>query len=252
MKRIVLLTLFIFSLFTYTACSNTNETVELHVMAAASLTDVMNELKSEYELQNPHVNLIFNFSSSGRLRQQITQGAPGDLFISASSRDMDLLESQGDLEMRADLLQNQLVVITPADSNLSIVSIEDLLNNDQIGRIAIGQPEMVPVGHYAKEALETAEIWTNMEHKIIFSNDTRQALTYVETANVDAGIVYVTDTVQSNVNVFDIIDADTYSPIYYPMGIMKNANPEITDFYHWLQAEEAQHIFQRNGFKTIP
>ncbi|WP_078597428.1 molybdate ABC transporter substrate-binding protein [Evansella clarkii] len=237
-------------LFLTAGCSNNEDKTELYILAAASLSDVMSEIAESYNNYSEDTELIFNFSSSGRLRQQIMQGSPADIFLSASVEEMDRLEEEGAVLSRVNLLQNRLVLIASEDHDFQYSSVNDLAG-PETDSLAIGQPELVPVGRYAEEALRNAGVLDEIEEKIVYTNDTRQALTYAETGNVDTAVVYETDAgVSESVKVFDIIDESTYSPVYYPAGLLSGANSpaEAEEFLEWLQSEEAGSIFEANGF----
>src|SRR5699024_2759654 len=135
---------------------------------------------------------------SGSLQQQISQGAPTDLFFSAAEDKYDVLVEEGIIaeEDGVDLLQNELVLIVPKE-NPAVERFEDLVR-DEIDTISIGTPETVPAGKYAKESLERIGIWEEMESKVVYAKDVRQVLSYVETGNVNAGIVYRTDALNSD------------------------------------------------------
>ena len=230
------------------------DSIELTLSVATSVQDAMREVQTFYETENPHVSLIYNFGSSGSLAQQIAQGAPTDVFLSASKKWMDDLESQGQIleGSRQDLLLNALVMVTPLNQALdgNVTDFSDFAT-DAVNRIAIGEPESVPAGRYAKEALTSLNVFDALQSKMVFTKDVRQVLSYVETGNVDAGIVYATDAkVSDRVHVITTAAAETHSPIVYPVGIV--ADTEKTDaaqgFIDFLSGEEAIAIFEHYGF----
>jgi molybdate transport system substrate-binding protein len=227
--------------------------VEISVLAAASMTDAMKEIKSRYESTHPGVQLVTSFASSGKLKQQIEQGAPADLFISAGAKEMDALVQEGivDPRDRFNLLSNELVLIVPKESRVKVNGFSDLTSS-QIKTIAIGQPETVPAGQYAKQALENMNLWKQVQSKLVFAGDVRQVLAYVKTGNVDAGIVYRTD-IRTGHDVKEVAEADpkTHQPIVYPIGMIKaTQHPQQTrDFYNWLRSPAAMKIFQKYGFE---
>ncbi|MFD0674947.1 molybdate ABC transporter substrate-binding protein [Cohnella sp. GCM10027633] len=241
------------------ACGNESnnaagEPVQLTISAAASLKDALTEIQGKYEATHDRVKLSFNFAASGALQQQIEQGAPVDLFLSAAAKNMDALVDKGLIEedMHANLLSNELVVVTPTDGNV-LANIADL-SKDEIKQIAIGIPASVPAGSYAQEALTNAGIWDELQSKTVQAKDVRQVLQYVETGNVDAGFVYKTDALTSDkVNVAFAVDPATYKPIVYTIGLVKATEhrQEAEDAYEYLQSEEAVAIFQKYGF-TLP
>jgi molybdate transport system substrate-binding protein len=170
---------------------------ETLVSAAASLTDVLNKIGSSYQSKSKHT-VNFNFGPSSGLARQIDEGAPADLFFSADLQQMDNLDHKGRLEpgTRKNLLSNQLVMIVPADSRLSLSSPRDLLKAD-VKRIALAEPSSVPVGVYSKKYLADAGFWNNVEAKVVPVQDVRATLASVESGNVEAGFVYKTDAAMS-------------------------------------------------------
>jgi molybdate transport system substrate-binding protein len=240
-----------------TSTENTEpqETVELTISAAASLTDAMKEIETNYELAHPYIELNFNFGASGALQQQIEQGAPADVFVSAATKNMNALVDEkliasGD---QKNLLQNSLVAIIPADSSNTVTSEKDL-TADSIKTVAIGIPESVPAGTYAKEALTNAKLWDQLEGKLVQGKDVRQVLQYVETGNADAGFVYKTDALTSDqVKIAFEVDKNSYTPANYPVGIIEGTKhrTEAEQFYTYLQTPEVLDVFAKYGF-SIP
>ncbi len=239
------------------ACGNeendpqVKEPIELTISAAASLQDALEELKTTYEKEHDTIKILYNFGGSGALQQQILQGAPADLFFSAAEDKFDVLVEKEmiDPKQGMDLLANELVLIVPKKNDKQIQSFEDL---KQAGKIALGTPETVPAGQYGVETLKNMQLWESLESKVVYTKDVRQVLTYSETENVDAGIVYKTDALVSDkVEVIATADDQTHTPIIYPVGVIKNSKhgQEAEDFYHYLQSDEAMEIFKKYGFK---
>ncbi len=234
--------------------ANTNSPKgELLISAAASLTDALKDIQTLYETRVPDVRLTFNFGSSGALQQQIEQGAPADLFLSAAPKNMKALLDKQLIESSKTLLTNELVVVVPADSQANLTGLADL-GKPTIRNLAIGIPDSVPAGQYAKEALLDAKLWDSISSKTVQGKDVRQVLQYVETGNVDAGFVYKTDARSSStIKIAFIVDPKSYTPIEYPVGIMK-ASPRkqaAEHFYTFLQSKEAIEIFRKHGFSTL-
>ena len=235
----------------FTPDSSAETSEELTVSAAASLTDAMEDIKELYRQQQPKTNITYNFASSGSLQQQIEQGAPVDVFVSAASKQMNELEAKQMLknDTRKNLLENQVVLVVPADAE-NISDFQDL-TNDRIEKIAIGEPDSVPVGEYAKEVLSSLNIFEQLEPKMIFAKSVLQVLTYVETGNVDAGIVYATDAKKSDrVKVVAVAPEASHSPVIYPVAVIKEAqNPDAGDnFAEFLSSRPAGDIFEKHGF----
>ncbi|MFZ0446728.1 MAG: molybdate ABC transporter substrate-binding protein [Bacillus sp. (in: firmicutes)] len=233
--------------------TESKESVELTISAAASLKDAMEVIQSTYQEEHPEVTLKFNLGGSGSLQQQISQGAPVDLFFSAAEDKFDILVEDDSIakEDRVDLLGNSLVLVVPKE-NQSIKGFENLAKAE-IDKISIGTPETVPAGKYAKESLEKMDLWKDVESKVVYAKDVRQVLSYVETGNVAAGIVYKTDALVSNkVNIVATADPGTHTPIIYPMGIIKDSKnyEEAKDFYSYLQNNDALKVFEEYGFTT--
>ncbi|WP_110931606.1 molybdate ABC transporter substrate-binding protein [Paenibacillus bouchesdurhonensis] len=245
--------LFLFMSLIFTGCNAVpKEQVELTISAAASLTDAMKDIQASYEAQHPAVKLSFNFGGSGALQTQIEQGAPVDLFLSAAAKNMDLLLDQDiiDAEQHISLLTNKLVVIIPDDQSEEIQRLEDL-NDTQIKMIAVGIPESVPAGSYAKEALTFAGLWDILQPKVVQAKDVRQVLQYVETGNADAGFVYQSDALTSTkVKIAFPVDPATYTPVEYPIGVIKSTkhNKEAAELYNYLQSKDALDVFVKYGF----
>lgn len=258
-KRSILAAIFLLLLMLTAACSDSQNTepadkkekVELTISAAASLKDALDVIGYTYQENHPKVKLRFNFGGSGSLQKQISQGAPVDLFFSAAEDKFDLLVEEDLIaaEDKLNLLGNELVLIVPKDESEQ-ASFEDL-KKEGIEKVSIGIPESVPAGKYAKESLEGLKVWTDVEPKIVYAKDVRQVLSYVETGNVDAGIVYKTDALGSDkVHMAATADPNTHTPIIYPVGIMKDSKQykAAKDFYSYLQSNAALEVFEDYGF----
>ena len=231
----------------------TAKTVELTVSAAASLQDALNDIQADFEKNHPTIKIRYNFGGSGTLQQQISQGAPVDLFFSAAEEQFRTLVSKGLIEKvkGAELVGNELVLAVPKNSTKKINAFKDIMKAD---KLAIGTPESVPAGQYAKETLTQLNLWKAMAGKIVYAKDVRQVLTYVETNNVDAGIVYKTDAMISpNVKIAATATDSSHAPIVYPVGVIKNSShlKEAKQFYEYLHSEKAIKVFEKYGFKGL-
>ena len=229
------------------------EKTELTVSAAASLREALEETGQRYMDEHPDVKIVYNFGGSGSLQQQISQGAPVDLFISAAEDKYNQLLSKKLINQKhsVKLLGNELVLIALKE-NKEVNSLENLIHPD-IKRIALGTPESVPAGQYAKQALLSAGLWEQLKLKIINTKDVRQVLSYVETGNVDAGIVYKTDALTSDkIHMTPISGPNVHDPIIYPAGVVAaSKNPEeAISFFNFLSEKEAMAIFKKYGFKA--
>ena len=237
--------------------SNTKQnvdTTELILSAAASMQDVLKEIAQLYTTKHPQVKLTFNFGSSGSLQRQIEQGAPVDIFISAAPQQMDDLADKELLlnQTRQDLVKNQMVLVTPKD-NRAIDNFDDLAEK-AIEQVALGEPNSVPAGKYAREILTNLNLISGIEPKTVYGKDVRQVLNYVATGNIEAGIVYRTDITNTNkVKVVATAPEEIHSPAIYPIAVVKDSNhPEAAEqMLNFLFTPEAQAVFKRHGFLTI-
>ncbi len=247
---------FLMMAFVLSGCSTAdveqNEEKNLIVSAAVSLTEALEEIKTWYEAEND-VNITFNFGGSGSLAQQIQQGAPVDVFISANQTWMDTLEEEGRLvpQTRIDLTGNSIVLIAGIGSELGYVSFEDI-DADDVEQVAIGHPESVPAGMYTEGILKKLDKWDQMEDKLVLAKDVRQVLTYVETGNVDIGFVYASDALISNkIKVIAKASSSWHEPIIYPAAVIADTDykEEAISFTTFMKTEEAQAIFKKYGFE---
>lgn len=237
------------------ACSieEQGQKVELMVSSAASLTDALHELKPIFEEQHPHISLVIHFGSSGKLAKQIEQGAPSDVFLSASKKDMDTLEA-GDLirkETRADFAKNKLVLITNADKPTEASSFESI-PVDQIQHMAMGEPDTVPAGRYAKETLETIGLWPALQGKLVLGSDVRQVLTHVSLGNADLGIVYASDALTTpKIKILAEANGDWHQPIVYPGAVVTASahQEEAEEFMTFLLGKQGREILVKYGFE---
>jgi molybdate transport system substrate-binding protein len=230
-----------------TAQSNVN----LLVSAAASLKDALEEIQPVYQQSKPNVNITYNFGSSGALQQQIEQGAPADIFISAAGRQIDALEQKGMLVpgTRSNLANNRLVLIVPHNST-GVNSFFNLRDGN-IRRIAMGEPRSVPAGQYAQQVLQKLGIFEQIKPKLVFANNVRQVLASVESGNADAGLVYATDAkISQRVKVVVAADEKFHSPIVYPMAVIQRSRniPAAREFLNFLSSNQAKAILRKYGF----
>jgi len=252
-----LIIFFLFSCLLATCNPSITPSTSLTIAAASSLTDAFSEIATAFEEQSPNVNINFNFAASGLLEKQIAQGAPIDLFASAADAPMDALAQQGHIvpATRTTFAQNQLVVIVPVQDSNKIEPLKDL-KDLQVQRLAIGNPATVPAGSYAKEALESERLYTRLqqENKLVFAENVRQVLTYVEQGNVDAGIVYATDAaIGNNIGVALKLSPGLITPIRYPIAVTSESlHPELAKaFISFVIRPESQNILQKYGFVTV-
>lgn len=226
---------------------------ELLVSAAASLSDAMTEMKHAFELENPAIIVTYTFGSSGKLATQIEQGAPSDLFLSASQKDMDRLQQKNAIltQSRINFASNELALITQKESPSHITSF-DALVSVPFTHLAIGEPESVPVGRYAKETLTHLEFWTEVKEKLVFASDVRQVLSYVESGNAEIGIVYTSDVKTSDkVKVLGVAKPEWHKPIQYPGAVLSSSThqKEAQLFLDYIRSEKGQSILNAYGFQ---
>lgn len=228
------------------------ESVELLISAAASLTDVMAELAEVYDKTAPEANLTFTFGSSGALQSQIEEGAPADVFISAGQKQMDALADKDLLltDSRKELLVNKVVLITPVDSALALDSFE-AVTDEAVKQIALGDPAGVPVGQYSEAVFTYLGIWEAVQAKAVFGSDVRQVLTWVESGEVDCGVVYATDAaISEQVKVTCQAPEGSHPAVIYPAAVIKESKaPEAAQaFVDFLSTDEAAAVFEKYGF----
>lgn len=235
-------------------CTKRQRQNELSVFAAISLTDALTEIGEVFTLDN-HVRIYYNFAASTTLQRQLEKGASADVFISASPRQVVELEFKGliDAGSRHDLLTNRLVLVSHATALISVETLDDLVAPD-ISRIAIGHPDIVPAGTYAKEALTHAGVWETLQPKMIFGTDVRATLAYLTAGNVDVAIVYKTDTtLTQNIKVVYQFPSDAYTPITYPAVVLKRSQRGqlARKFVAYLRAAGSTKIFEKHGFTVL-
>lgn len=222
----------------------------LTLSVAASLQDAIVEVEAAYQQEHGAVDFRNNFGSSGTLAREIEQGAPVDAIVSAGTKPMDQLTADGLLlpGTRQNLLRNTLVLIAPADSQLKGF---DGLAGKAVRLIALGDPASVPAGQYGKQTLTSLRLYDPVNAKIVLGKDVRQVLTYVETGNADAGLVYATDAeISKRVRVVATAPEASHDPIVYPLALVKGCRDEATAraFIAYLSSPAAKAIFLRHGF----
>jgi len=228
--------------------------VSLTVSAASSLTDVLKQVDSLYMKEKPNVTVTANFGGSGALQQQIENGAPVDLFLSAAAQQMDALQKEQLLldDTRKDLLGNKVVLVVPDDSTLDITDFKDLAS-DKVKKVAIGEPKSVPCGMYAEQVFTADGIAAEVKNKLVEGNDVRMVLSYVESGNVDAGVVFQTDAnTSTKVKVVAQAPDAINATVVYPVAIIKDSKnvDAAKDYENFLSGSEAQAIFEKAGFSV--
>lgn len=227
------------------------QAADLTVSAAASLTDAFKVVKTAFEAANPGTTVITNFAASGPLLRQIESGAPVDVFASADQKTMDQAAAKNLIVpgTRADFVQNSLVLIQPADAKLALKGLADL-TQPGVKRIAIGNPESVPVGRYTREALTTAKLWEGLTPKLVPGESVRQTLDYVVRGEADAGFVFSTDAKIAGGKVRVACEVPTTTPVRYPIAVVAaSKNPKAKAFVDFVRSPAGQKILQGYGFK---
>jgi molybdate transport system substrate-binding protein len=227
----------------------------LTVFAAASLTNALQELGDGFTRETS-IPVRFSFASSAALARQIENGSPADIFFSADLEWMDYLQTRNLIQRdtRHDVLGNRLVLIAPADSKieLKITAQFPLAAALGKGRLATGDPDAVPAGRYAREALTTLGVWNAMADRLVRADSVRSALAYVDRGEVPLGIVYETDAlIDKNVRVVDVFPANSHLPIIYPIAMTPSARPESAKFVAYLRGPAGDAVFKAYGFSPL-
>ena len=256
-KKVTRSFMIIIAVLFLTACSETageRADLELSIAAAVSLTDSLKEIKKIYE--NEHdIKLNFQFGGSGTLARQIEHGSGADIFISSNVDWMNELEGEKQIlsETRQNIVGNQLVLVATEDTELTYEDVTEL-NPEEIGQLAIGNPDSVPAGEYARQALKALGLWDVLENRLVLAKDVRQVVTYVKSGNVDAGFIYASDMEAADgLNVLATVDSKLHDAITYPGAVIAGTENEeaSSDFIRFLLTEEAQGIFRTYGFEEV-
>ncbi|HHU6750149.1 TPA: molybdate ABC transporter substrate-binding protein [Staphylococcus pseudintermedius] len=218
----------------------------LTISAAASLTDVTKALEKAFHKKYPHIDVSFNYGGSGALREQIDKGAPVDVFMSANTKDVDMLKEKEKVQHTYDYARNKLVLIHRKGSDIQ--SIEQMGDNDQL---AIGEVKSVPAGKYAKTYLEDQNKWSSVEARVVYAKDVREVLNYVNKGNAKLGFVYQTDLYVGktpHTGVEKVSDAPLKSPIIYRMGTVTDTEA-ANAWYDFMKSNTAQRILKDYHFE---
>lgn len=260
-----------------TGCGRTNtdtnadasEKTELVVFAAASMTETLNQIKTDYEAQHKDVTLTYNFDSSGTLKTQIQEGATCDVFISAAQKQMDQLDASKDetanpekldfinSDSRMDLLENKVVLVVPENNPKNINSFDDLKNKLESGDVlmAMGNSD-VPVGQYTQKILQ----YFGLDEKaladageITYGSNVKEVTTQVSEGSADCGIVYYTDAYSAGLKVVGEATEEMCGKTIYPAAVMKNSeHPEqAQEFLAYLSSDAAAKVFEKVGFVAV-
>jgi molybdate transport system substrate-binding protein len=228
----------------------------LTMFAAASMKNALDDIDAAFAAKTG-VKIVASYAASSALAKQIEQGAPADLFVSADTDWMDYAISRKTIDepTRINLLGNSIVLIAPKDSKIDNVTVGPGLNLAKLagdGKIATGDVQAVPVGKYAKAALEKLGAWQAAAPKFAMAESVRAALTLVARGEAVLGIVYATDAkVEPGVKVVGAFPADSHPAIIYPVAATMIAKPEAADYLAFLRSPAAKAIFERYGFTYL-
>lgn len=242
------------------------EKTKLTVFAAASMTETMNEIAKAYQQEHPDIEIVYNFDSSGTLKQQIQNGAACDLFISAAQKQMDQLDASKDERAnpekldfvlqgtRVDLLENKVVLATPEGNPKQITSFDDMVRklNDGSIRLVMGNSD-VPVGQYTQKILAhygLDEQAVAEQGRITYGSNVKEVTTQVKEGSADCGVIYGTDAYSAGLKPVDEATKDMCGQVVYPAAVLKNsANPEAAKaFLQYLRSDKAMAVFESVGF----
>ncbi|WP_243342537.1 molybdate ABC transporter substrate-binding protein [Anaerococcus sp. AGMB09787] len=238
-----------------------NQKEDLVVFAAASMTDVLEEIKISYEKENPEINLLYNFDSSGTLKSQIIEGAECDVFISAAQKQMNELDPSNEAykgsvsiekDSRRDLLENKVTLVVGEGNKNKISKFEDIVSG-KVKSLAIGN-EDVPVGQYSLEILNNLGIYEDIKDKLSLGSNVREVTSWVDEGLVDAGIIYATDAKIFDLEVVDEADDSILdNKIIYPGGLLADSKKKDQGqkFLDFLQGEKSSEILKKFGFSPL-
>ena len=260
-----------------TGCGRTNtntnadasEKTELVVFAAASMTETLNQIKTDYEAQHKDITLTYNFDSSGTLKTQIQEGATCDVFISAAQKQMDQLDASKDetanpekldfinSDSRMDLLENKVVLVVPENNPENINSFDDLKSELESGDVllAMGNSD-VPVGQYTQKILQ----YWGLDEKaladageITYGSNVKEVTTQVSEGSADCGVVYYTDAYSAGLKIVGEATEEMCGKTIYPAAVMKNSeHPEqAQEFLAYLSSDAAAKVFEKVGFAAV-
>jgi len=269
-KKIIAVVLIVCLVLGFSACSKNAEPDEnkgssmnesepavnetLLVAAAASMKNCFeDELIPMFEEKYPNIKVDATYDSSGKLQTQIEEGADVDVFMSAAMKQMNELDEQELMvkESIVKLLENKVVLIVPKDSDKGINAFEEILKADTV---AVGDPDSVPAGQYAKEIFENLGLWDEVSAKSSLGTNVTEVLNWISEGSADAGVVYSTDAA-SNKNVIVAAEAPekSVSPVIYPVGIIKSSTKKDSSklFVEFLKSNEALSVFEKYGFTSL-
>ncbi|MFC0308557.1 molybdate ABC transporter substrate-binding protein [Gallibacterium trehalosifermentans] len=229
---------------------------QVTVFAAASMTNALQQVATDYKQHAPQDEIVFSFASSSTLAKQIAEGAPANIFISANTKWLDYLKEKGLTVAGTEkiLVGNDLVMIANKESQTDKIDIAagEWIKQLEDNFLSVGDPDHVPAGQYMKAATTKLGFWEKIESKLARGKDVRAALALVERDEAPLGVVYGTDAKQSDkVKVVGIFPADSYPKIEYPTALLKDHDSKAaTAFFAYLQSDEAKNVFAQYGFSV--
>lgn len=260
-----------------TGCGRTNtntsadasEKTELVVFAAASMTETLNQIKTDYEAQHKDITLTYNFDSSGTLKTQIQEGATCDVFISAAQKQMDQLDASKDntanpeqldfinSDSRMDLLENKVVLVVPENNPKNINSFDDLKSKLESGDVllAMGNSD-VPVGQYTQKILQCLGLDEKAladAGEITYGSNVKEVTTQVSEGSADCGVVYYTDAYSAGLKIVGEATEEMCGKTIYPAAVMKNSEhlEQAQEFLAYLSSDAAAKVFEKVGFAAV-
>lgn len=233
----------------------TAKAADITVFAAASLTNVLQDIGKSYEAKT-HDHVAFSFAASSTLAKQIEGSAGADMFMSADTDWMDYLDSKGliDHPTRKNLVGNALVLIAPADSKATINVTDHFPLQKELngGRLSMADPDSVPAGKYGRTALIALGVWSAVQDHIVSAENVRVALAFVARKETPLGIVYTTDAYsEPKVRIVGTFPENSHQPIVYPVALTKDAKPDARAFLAYLSGPEARAAFEKAGFTVL-
>jgi molybdate transport system substrate-binding protein len=255
MTRLLVSFLVLLSAVTTAHIANAQEK-KIMVFAAASMKNALDDVDAAFTKQSG-TNVVVSYDASSFLIKQIENGAPANVFVSADMKWMDYGSEKKLIkdDTRVNLLGNELVLIAPKDSPIGNVTIGqgfDLAKLAGDGRIATGDVRAVPVGIYAKAALEKLGVWSTVEPKMAMAANVRAALALVARGEAPLGIVYSTDAkIEPNVKIVGVFPEDSHPPIIYPVAATASANADTASYLAFLRSPSAQSVFENYGFRFL-
>jgi molybdate transport system substrate-binding protein len=237
------------------AASTETEQPAITVFAAASLTNALQAVGDGFTKETS-IPVRFSFAASSALARQIENGSPAEVFFSADLEWMDYLEKRGLIQpdSRHDVLGNRLVLIAPADSTIKLKVEPHFGLAAALGKqhLATGDPDSVPIGRYAREALTSLGVWDDVAARLVRADSVRSALAFVDRGEAALGIVYETDArIDKGVRVVDVFPANTHAPIVYPIALTKSAKSDAARFVAYVRGPAGDLVFKAYGFEPL-